>query len=203
MPPSSSDPAFTTPFNTFTQRLVILAALVSGNASPIHAAIIKAAAQPVLPTAQPDYARTAQILTDAGWANATSDVTVTLTGVDYDGNAQSHDYVIPAGSAAGFLLETAEVWSIISRITFTTPAGWTAGAFEVDMGVSFGYPSSPLEVPGAFGVPVSFVERALNAGVPVAGATLPPGTFQNRSYTPHTALGAPNGFLVEYQIRLP
>ena len=94
-------------------------------------ATAKADAQPKLPTAQPDFSRAVQLVTTGWTTNGTVDVTI--TGTDIADAALTETVTI---GTVGTTVQGTKVFKTITSITWTQPAGWSAGTFAVQAGAT-------------------------------------------------------------------
>lgn len=103
---------------------------ISGG-TDVSGQIQKNDAQPKQATAQPTFGRNVHVATGGGFAtNAAIDVTVTGT---LNGEAVVEVITLP-GNGGGATVEGVAVFDHITNYAWTTPAGWSAGWIEVQLG---------------------------------------------------------------------
>lgn len=134
-------------------------------------ATAKGDAQPKVAAAQPDCCRMVAVQLSGAWAS-TEDVTVTIQGVCDVAAPYSAAYVIPANSVAGstvtfYAVDAAYPLLRVTSVSWSQPAGWSAGTFAVITDVALAVLPLPYYSSGTATVQA---EKAGAAGGPLADA---------------------------------
>ena len=167
--------------STFVRHEVFKLPNVTG-ANLVSATAI-GAGQPKVASAQPNCPRVAQVKTGGAWAS-TDPVVVTLTGVGYNGIGGITDAVtIPGGTGISTAIQGVKPFLTLTSITWTMPAGWTAGTFTVETGTALG-------VVDPTGTTIGVLKEVGYADATPTPADATTGTLDmvNHSYIPTTAL---------------
>lgn len=146
----------------------------------------KADAQAKSPSAQPDFIRTLRVATST-WTS-TASVTVTVTGTDRFGTTITEDLVIVA---AGTTVDGSKPFATITSVSWTTPAGWSAGTFKVQSGTKLGLhlPALALNVTATKEIGLDETASPPNPANATAGTV--DATYL--TYAPTTTVTAANG----------
>lgn len=91
----------------------------------------KGDSQPKAATAQPDFPRNVQLVTSGFTSN--TDIVVTVVGTGFNGELVTEAITLPM---AGSTTQGARVFRTVTSVTWTTPAGWSAGTFKVQTGAN-------------------------------------------------------------------
>lgn len=166
--------------SALVQRGSVTYLRVRADATDVAAGTAKGAAQPIVPAAavQPDCPRNVQVSTGGGWTS-TDTVDVTVTGTVRGTSSETEVITVPA---AGTTTVGSRAFEEITGITWTTPAGWTAGTFDLELGSKLGlllpYTFSNLGITtltewDETGVPPAPVQEAVSATNATEGTVTP------------------------------
>lgn len=167
------------------------------DATAYLAAVTKAHAQPYVPSAQPNCPRSVQVKTSGAGFTTTTAVVVTVHGINAAGQADTEDITITSAGGAQ-TIQGVKAWLELTNFTWTTPAGWSAGTFEIDAGTKLGLVHGTNDGAAAAVKEVGYVD----AGAPPTptDATLGTTDAANFTYTPTTALNGTNDVEVWYSV---
>lgn len=134
-------------------------------------------------SAQPNCPRVAQVTTSGAGFTTTTAVVVTVTGVKEDGTTDSDIITILAAGGAQ-TIQGVKAFMKFTGYTWTMPASWSAGTFEVQAGTKLGLPHAVAD-----GSLVVLKEVGYTDATPTpANATVGTVDTTNFTYVPTTEL---------------